>query len=704
LRTAGAPYSRRPEAKTSKGGKNAKTEADATTQPASGTTFDLSAPELKSPDGTTFEVPKVLDADTIAEAVISPNNIKQEEWMIIAKASNILFAFQMDRRSPSRGRSPVLEWKVPETSDFMQCDFLEGDSGAESHVVYTAETRDYVKNGFDSETASIGCAFCSASFERSHKEKTAQSSAQKHLYILGLWRYPRAILHLDKCTAPSPRFINSIKKAVASANAPEQLEEVFSEYGHLIPFTVTLGGQMFFEKDETVHSSASEKQVEDSVKAAVDAKYAGVTASGGFAYQTATGEKVTAQDLTQNISLRPFGGDETLRDPTKWTQTVKQPSLWAAIKHTRMKLTVELLDKDLREQVLDIWARTPPALFEPDDLPWKDGEGAVVEAESSGFVVAMRQCGDGPRGSVLLTSGSATNPAEGRPGTAAGAAYAHKYTANYNGQNGNTWYECNSVCLPVPGNSIGLLQRARGHFSSKFEVSGGAPGGRLGFIKSKLLLGNWGPAFGNASLLSSKQARVADTDGFLFVSVWAEDTVRGGALCRRDGQTVAGSHVHFWSGSDERILRQSFLVPIPARARFEVDPTAGFPAGNTILIVNAYWMPIVGKGWKLQIEDSPSPNMLMTAETDGVVHGWLHSNNNERGTLRVYMGADAAADTPSSLPFAAASILQCTDNDRYGVWSSVALPVPKGVQYKAVLDQAYGSPKADLFWTAIVPA
>jgi hypothetical protein len=123
--------------------------------------------------------------------------------------------------------------------------------------------------------------------------------------------------------------------------------------------------------------------------------------------------------------------------------------------------------------------------------------------------------------------------------------------------------------------------------------------------------------------------------------------------------------------------------------------------------VKAYWIPIVGTGWKLQKPEPRNVNTLMTAETDGFLHGAIQAtDDNTIGTLKLYAGADAAAAAPSPVAGAAASVQNT--GGLHGVrgvpWSSVILPVQKGAQYKGVYAAGSGSPTVSLFWTAIVPA
>src|SRR5215213_559706 len=78
----------------------------------SGTTLDLSARELKHAD-VKFEVPTALSVEK-GELGKPPGELKNEEWMVLAKRRSILCGFDMSGREPTLSREPVRFWKVPD--------------------------------------------------------------------------------------------------------------------------------------------------------------------------------------------------------------------------------------------------------------------------------------------------------------------------------------------------------------------------------------------------------------------------------------------------------------------------------------------------------------------------------------------------------------------------------------------------------------
>lgn len=210
-----------------------------------------------------------------------------------------------------------------------------------SAVTYTAESAAYVRAGFDRESGTASDAFCSASVERSHKEKHAQSLSRTRRYMTGLWRYPRATVFLDECTAVSPKFVAAVEQAVASGNARAKLEKVLARFGHAVPSEVLLGGQLMLKFAEEVDNTASEAQSEDEIAAAVSIKVASGSGSASVATGSASREQHAAERIAQQTSFEAVGGQTLLTsNPKDWVPMLADPNLWAAIGNREIDSTL----------------------------------------------------------------------------------------------------------------------------------------------------------------------------------------------------------------------------------------------------------------------------------------------------------------------------------------------------------------------------
>ena len=665
-----------------------------------GIVFDLSAPKIPTADGITFSVTKSLSVESTSAAIISPNNIKREEWCVIARSANLLYAYDMNGVEPNWAKTPILDWKVPARDDFARSEILRGK--VTSMLTYTDETASYVASGFDTQTATLAFTFCAGSFERSHKYKTATNSESKTLTQVGMWKYPRVKIYLDKCTVPSERFKEAVRKALTANDKFSALNEVFNEYGHVIPSAVLLGGQLCYKESKRSDSTATEASVQEEIKGKVAGKLGKVAPSAGFAFGSASEDKAGGVNLEEFTSFTNLGGDSLLcTNPPEWAPTVKDPCNWAVIEMEDMRPTIDLLEPELKKQVLAIW-NSSQAILNPVDLDCrdggKDGDGKSYPdnikitqemlQQNGGFAAAVRDCTEPTRGWVqLLSSVSKGSPKRGDPGTATGGAYSHAAV------NADRWIKSNSICLPVPQG---------GTFTTMFGSSyPPPPQARLLFVRSNLHFGQWQCLSDNSD--PWKEPEIKDEDGFLFVSIQANDGERGGVKGLLKDKEIAGSYVQNWHTSDkldEWIEQQSFCVPVPGGTKFSLafEPSRGKPK------VNAYWIPLDDTRWKMQEAVPVAVNTQAPAETDGILHGWIkQSRDGDRGMLNLYIGEDAVNVNPVLLPCAAASMHYYGAHNCWVWYSSVMIPVAKGTPYKAVYKSTSGSPQAQVYWTAIVP-
>jgi hypothetical protein len=217
---------------------------------------------------------------------------------------------------PLQARRPVLDWVVPSRRDFVRAEQLHATVSAS--MVYTEGTAQYVRSGFDTQSASASYAFCSASFERQHKEREAHSSYSKTLQMIGSWYDPRATVYLQDCTRVSPNFVEAVKSALDSPNPAPALQVVFLEYGVAIPREVVLGGQLYFTHQQRVEGSFDEHQAETTIKAAVSVKAGAGSGSASTSFGSASGDAVTP-------NLSPTIRNSTFSAATRHVRVLRRP-------------------------------------------------------------------------------------------------------------------------------------------------------------------------------------------------------------------------------------------------------------------------------------------------------------------------------------------------------------------------------------------
>jgi hypothetical protein len=277
------------------------------------TVLDLSQLTVKAPNVPEFIIPSILSVRADGNGVTNPTSLEPGDWLIIANNNRLLYAYTMGTISgsgdPSRqALKAALDWKVPDTADFRESRVQEAE--VKSETTYTAESASYVEAGFDKQQASASFPFAAASFEREHKARQAGASERKQLLVIGRWFFPRVLLKLRYCTVLSTRFERAVREAVGEAEKTgkmQALQKVFEEYGTAVPGEILLGGQLTLTHREVSSGTVNEKEVEDTVAAAVSIKTSKVAGSVGAAYTNAKGEKVTADSLSKSIQFKVQG-------------------------------------------------------------------------------------------------------------------------------------------------------------------------------------------------------------------------------------------------------------------------------------------------------------------------------------------------------------------------------------------------------------
>ena len=632
---------------------------------------------MTSADGVTFKIPTALSVERTQDAIYSPGALQNADWVVIARNAALLYGFRMDGPAPARARRPVLEWVVPERIDFARSEMFQAK--VESAVTYTEETAAYVRAGFDKQSATAGFPFCSASFERSHKERTASSSAHKELHQVGMWKYPRATLFLDDCTRVSAAFVHAVRSALKAIDPREALRQVLLDYGHAVPMEVTVGGQLHFEHVRVEEGETQERQVEQEIKAAVEAKYQGFSASASHAGGTSTSHSTASVALAEQTSFDALGGDTTLvSNPAQWAPTVKDPRLWAVIGNNRMCSPLDLLAPKLRAAAIQHWPQPLypelPAIEEPIEVP----VDTAARATTAGFLLGMRECVDasnGQQGSVVLASGI-----QDKDHLSDSAFIGEVVARAYRKQ--DVWQDASSICLPVPAYSD------YGAWTTSFMGKAGPPRTRLGFARTRLDFGTW-------RTFSVGHPETVHEDGFLAVRISAIPGTFGSVDVLSDGQMVASTTVDLAA----LIAEAALCVPVRRGSTLTVVPTLTgpggvMPAGAVAAQVHARWIPLAGD-WALGTAREVEPNTHLTAETDGVLHAHLDAvTNGPRGVVRLYSNA---AD-----PWAGASVHTWLATGQRLGRASAMLPVGKGGTYFASFTPSSGAPQLRLTWTPIV--
>ena len=144
------------------------------------------------------------------------------------------------------------------------------------------------------------------------------SQYAKRVYSHARFRRDKARLVLENCLSLAPEFEYILGVAFEKFKGKDvelfdALEQIFDEFGHYVPSTVTLGGVMYFETDIVSIEGQTTDRIQESLKSAVKFK-AGDTASGAIevGYDNDTYTKLNAEQFSRKYQMATKGGDDAL--------------------------------------------------------------------------------------------------------------------------------------------------------------------------------------------------------------------------------------------------------------------------------------------------------------------------------------------------------------------------------------------------------
>ncbi|CAF1518086.1 unnamed protein product [Rotaria sp. Silwood1] len=186
------------------------------------------------------------------------------------------------------------------------------------------------------------------------KNKTT-TNALRQIYLTYCLNFPRVTLELDLSYLElTSQFIEAIDNVLSIPSRNEQiikLKEVLSTYGHVYPRQVVLGGQLYHTEIHHNQDKAEEAKKRISAEASFFAsiiKPAKIYVGGGSENQLQN----KSSNQTSLLSFQAIGGDTRLhRDPTLWTDSVAEPSLWRIIEQDNYQSVITLLDQERQQKL-----------------------------------------------------------------------------------------------------------------------------------------------------------------------------------------------------------------------------------------------------------------------------------------------------------------------------------------------------------------
>jgi hypothetical protein len=154
---------------------------------------------------------------------------------------------------------------------------------------------------------------------------------------------------------------NQMSKREAGSDSAGSIERVLLKYGHIVGWSIDLGGRLFFVHHKEGSANANTHKENNTTRAAVGIKTStqiAVQADAGIAIGIDEDTGAEAYRIAETTSFTALGGDTTLASsPQLWASTVKDPNLWAVIGMAEIKYTVDLLPEPEHGLVKQLWKK-----------------------------------------------------------------------------------------------------------------------------------------------------------------------------------------------------------------------------------------------------------------------------------------------------------------------------------------------------------
>jgi tellurite resistance-related uncharacterized protein len=279
-------------------------------------------------------------------------------WEKIFRNCNLFGGVRMDGETPIRAFKSVFKFK--ESNDDLPLFQVTDNSNIRAYMKDKEIQSSFISSKFFDGGIEFSSPFIGIGINTVYSKNKSKTNIQKKTYLTYCFNFPRVTLELDSSyLEPTPQFIAAIDTVLSILTLNEQvikLEEVFSTYGHVYPRLVVLGGHLYHTE---VHDN-KEKAEEANKRISADVSFSLATIQPAKIHAGSGSEKQSQNKLFEQTSLLTFeavGGDTRYnRDPTLWTNTIADPSLWRIIEQDNYQSVITLLDQKRQEKLQEIFS------------------------------------------------------------------------------------------------------------------------------------------------------------------------------------------------------------------------------------------------------------------------------------------------------------------------------------------------------------
>jgi hypothetical protein len=283
--------------------------------------------------------------------IIVASQLQLNDWQMIFHNCNLIYGVRVNQKTPKFAFKPLLQFKADKRIAF----HVNDKSGTKAHTRTREMESSFASSSFFDGDIGCSCPFVGIGVNVEYLNREASTNTEKKTYVTYCYNFPRADLQLDTSyLEPTDEFIKAIDSVLSTPTLDEQvtqLEKVLSEYGHVYPSSVVLGGHLYHTEEYENKEKAEEarKRITADVSFSPSfIKSIKISAGGGYEERSQNQSSERAMSFTYTA----VGGNTLLvQDAGRWAESVAEPCLWRVIEQDEYQSVIELLDKKRREKL-----------------------------------------------------------------------------------------------------------------------------------------------------------------------------------------------------------------------------------------------------------------------------------------------------------------------------------------------------------------
>ncbi|CAF0766935.1 unnamed protein product [Adineta steineri] len=288
--------------------------------------------------------------------IILATNLNLDTWQQIFHNCNLFRGVRMDEKTPKRAFKPIFKFR--ENNEDFPLFQVTDNSNIRIYMKDKEMQSSFLSSQFFDGIIEFSNPYIGFGINGEYSNSKSTTITERQVYLTSCFNFPRVTLELDSSyLEPTPQFIEAIDVVLLLTSRNEQifkLKEVLSIYGHVYPKNVVLGGHIYHTEVHHNKEKAEEAQKRINAELSLSAsifKPAKIHVDGGSDDQSQS----KSSDQTSLLNFEAVGGD-TLnnRDPTLWTNTVADPSLWRIIEQDNYQSVITLFDRERQKKLQKI--------------------------------------------------------------------------------------------------------------------------------------------------------------------------------------------------------------------------------------------------------------------------------------------------------------------------------------------------------------